>query len=87
MRRGDAGTAELYLARIGPGIDDKLSHRLCRHVGVNRQDDDVGAGVGDRREILHRIERRVLVEKHVAGERRIGADHQVRVGRRIAEAA
>ena len=82
MRRGDARRAELHLAGIGLSIGDQLGHRLHRQFGVHRDDDDVGASIGDRCEILHRVERHAFVEMHIRGHHRVGADHQRRaVGR------
>jgi hypothetical protein len=50
---------------------------------MDRETDDVRAGVGNGREVLHRVERRIFVEKDVAGHDGVGADHQrVAVGRR-----
>ena len=60
MRRPGAGRAVLQPARVGLGVGDQLGHRLHRQVGVDREADDVGAGIGDRRKVLHRIERRFL---------------------------
>jgi hypothetical protein len=82
MRRADSGGAILQLARIGFGIGDQLRHRIDGQIDVDRETDDVRARVGDRREVFDRIERRVFVEKDVAGHDRVGADHQrVTVGR------
>ena len=83
VRRTGAGGSIAQLAGIGFGVGDHIGDRLDRQIGVDRKADDVGAEIHHRREVLDGIERRVPVEKDVAGQRRVGADHQrVAVGRR-----
>ncbi len=76
VRRADAGGAVVDLARIGPGIGDQLGDRMRGKIRMHGEADDVRAGIDDGREILHRVERRILVEVDVAGHHRIGADEQ-----------
>ncbi len=76
MRRGGAGGAVGQLVRIFLRIIDQLGDRFHRHARMHDQHDDIEADVDHRRKILGRIERRRLVEMHVAGERGVVRHHQ-----------
>jgi hypothetical protein len=66
----------LQLAWVRLGISDQFRHRIDRQLDMDRKADDVRSGIGNGREVLHRIERRILVEKDVAGHDGVGTDHQ-----------
>ena len=76
MRRAGAGRTVMQLAGIGPGISNHIRHGLRRKLGVDRETDDIRAGIDDGGKILYRIERRTLVEIDIGGHHRVGAHHQ-----------
>ena len=71
QRRTGGADREIELAGILPGVVDQFARVLDRHPAVGDQHARDGGDDGDRREVLDRIERKLLVERgvdRVAGE-------------------
>ena len=87
LRGADAGRAEGELAGLRARIGDELGHALHRQVGRHRQQVRRVDDLRDRREVLHRIERELLVEARIGDDGGGGGGHQrVAVGRRLGDA-
>jgi len=77
-----AGRRVVQLAGLRFHQPDEVAHVLRRHRGIDIDAERAGGEERDRREIVHRIERRRL-QRRVGGERGRGEEQRVAVGRRL----
>ena len=86
LRRAVAGRRVLDLALLRVDVRDELREVLRRHRRVDGQDQRHAQQVRDRRQVLRRIERHLLVEARIDHDRRARRDEQrVAVGRRLGD--
>ena len=83
--RGDAARCVVELARFRFRERDELLHGFHRKRRMHDEDVRQGGEARDRHEIADRIERQLLVQARVDGERGGDAEQRVAVGRRFGD--
>ena len=86
LRRAGPGRAVGELPGLRLGELDEVGDAVHRQRRIDHQHEGRVGDERDRREILRRIVGQVLVQRHVDGERRAGAEQErVAVGRRLGD--